>query len=73
LEEGAVGHDEADVDPGDAAGGAGGPFDEGVGLDLPQGAWVSGGVEGVGVPGQGSVYLPSGYDIKGLIGHQLRS
>jgi hypothetical protein len=34
LEEGAVGHDEVEVYPGDAAGGAGGAFDERVGLDL---------------------------------------
>jgi hypothetical protein len=56
LEEGAVGHDEVDLDSGDAAGGSGGAFDQGVGLDLSQGAGVPGGVEGVGVPCQCRVH-----------------
>ncbi len=56
LEEGAVGHDELDLDAGDPAGGAGGAFDEGVGHELAAGAGVTGVAEGVGVPGQGGVH-----------------
>ena len=55
LEEGAVGHDELDLDAADPAGGAGGAFDEGVGHGLAAGAGVPVGAEGVGVPGQGVV------------------
>ena len=55
LEEGAVGHDELELDAGDAAGGAGSPFDQSVGLDLAAGARVPAGPEGVGAPGQRGV------------------
>ena len=74
LEEGAVGHDELDLDAADPAGGAGGAFDQGVGHGLAAGAGVSGGAEGVGVPGQGGVEgdaLGDGQQ-RGEAGHGVR-
>ncbi len=56
LEQGPVGHDELHLHPADPGGGAGGPFDEGVGHDLAPGPGLPGGAEGVGVPGQGRVH-----------------
>ena len=56
LEEGAVGHDELDLDAADPAGGAGGAFDQGVGHELPAGPGVPGAAEGVGVPGEAGVH-----------------
>ena len=74
LEEGAVGHDELDLDPGDPARGAGAAFDEGVGHGLAAGAGVPGGAEGVGVPGQGGVYADAGGDREqgGEVAHGVR-
>ena len=71
LEEGAVGHDELDFDAGDPAGGAGGAFDQGIGHELPAGARVPGGAEGVGVPGQGRVDGDAGGhgQQRGQVGH----
>ena len=61
LEEGAVGDDELDFDPGDPAGGAGGAFDQGVGHQLAAAPGVAAGAAGFGVPGQ-----------RGVHGHALR-
>ena len=74
LEEGAVGHDELDLDAGDPAGGAGGALDQGVGHGLAAGAGVPVGAEGVGVPGQGVVdgdALGDGQQ-RGEAGHGVR-
>ncbi len=59
LEEGAVGHDELDFDPGDPGRGAGAAFDQGVGHQLAAAPGVPGVPEGVGVPAQGGVDRPT--------------
>ncbi len=71
LEQGAVGHDELDFDPGDPAGGAGDPFGQGVGHELPAAPRVAGGAGGAGGPGEGGVRgdAGGGGEQGGEVGH----
>lgn len=62
LKERAVGHYELDLDPRDPPGGAGGPFDQGVGHDLAPGTFIPVGAEGGRVAVERGVHGHTGRD-----------
>ncbi len=75
LEEGAVGHDELEVDACVAARGAGDAFDQFVCHDVALGPVIAGGLQGVSVAGQGRIRghaLGHGQE-GGQAGHRVRS